>query len=401
MKRRSIPGVVAAALLLAACGDPATTLSGPISPAAGPSRVISAGAAEVVMSGLDNPRGLAFGPEGALYVAEAGRGGTTPYCYLIVAASVCYGPTGAVSRLWHGAQERVVTGLPSAANRAGRAEGPNGIALHGLGGAYVAIGLESDPRFRTPGTPLTGFARLVHLSPSALSPGKGGPPSGSDWEFVEDLGAYEIAVNPDCGEINSNPFSLLAEPSGLIIVDAGANTILRRDATGELSVFASFASSQTKPVAGRDDCPLPAGYPAVQPSDFVPTSIVRGPDGAYYIGQLTGFPLTMGAAKVYRMEPGGTPQVFRSGFTFIVSIAFDDAGNLYVLQNTDGTTVNANGQTVQLPGSLIRVAPDGVRTTLLNGLTSPTSVAVGPDGAIYVSNFGARVALGQVLRIQP
>jgi hypothetical protein len=28
-----------------------------------------------VMHGLDNPRGLAFGPEGGLYVAEAGRGG--------------------------------------------------------------------------------------------------------------------------------------------------------------------------------------------------------------------------------------------------------------------------------------------------------------------------------------
>ena len=28
-----------------------------------------------VMSALDNPRGLAFGPQGALYVAEAGRGG--------------------------------------------------------------------------------------------------------------------------------------------------------------------------------------------------------------------------------------------------------------------------------------------------------------------------------------
>jgi glucose/arabinose dehydrogenase len=39
-----------------------------------------AGAAttRVVMSGLDNPRGLAFGPEGALYVAEAGRGGPGP-----------------------------------------------------------------------------------------------------------------------------------------------------------------------------------------------------------------------------------------------------------------------------------------------------------------------------------
>ena len=32
-----------------------------------------------VMSGLDNPRGLAIGPEGALYVAEAGRGGDGCY----------------------------------------------------------------------------------------------------------------------------------------------------------------------------------------------------------------------------------------------------------------------------------------------------------------------------------
>ena len=33
-----------------------------------------------VMSGLDNPRHLAFGPEGALYVAEAGRGGSGHVC---------------------------------------------------------------------------------------------------------------------------------------------------------------------------------------------------------------------------------------------------------------------------------------------------------------------------------
>src|SRR5512138_1235874 len=35
----------------------------------------------VVMSGLDNPRGLAFGPEGALYVAEAGRGPSDHSCF--------------------------------------------------------------------------------------------------------------------------------------------------------------------------------------------------------------------------------------------------------------------------------------------------------------------------------
>ena len=55
-----------------------------------------------VMSGLDSPRGLAFDPDGALYVAEAGRGAgavpspaTDPRCFTVsTGAIVCYGPTG-------------------------------------------------------------------------------------------------------------------------------------------------------------------------------------------------------------------------------------------------------------------------------------------------------------------
>ena len=72
----------------------------------------------VVMSGLDNPRGLAFGPEGALYVAEAGRGGGGP-CVMLRMALQCYGPSGAVTRYWKGVQERILTGLPSQVNPAG------------------------------------------------------------------------------------------------------------------------------------------------------------------------------------------------------------------------------------------------------------------------------------------
>lgn len=49
---------------------------------------------QVVVSGLDNPRGLAFGPEGALYIAQAGRGGDG-LCGPGPEGTRCYGDSGA------------------------------------------------------------------------------------------------------------------------------------------------------------------------------------------------------------------------------------------------------------------------------------------------------------------
>jgi glucose/arabinose dehydrogenase len=54
-----------------------------------------------------------------------------------------------------------------------------------------------------------------------------------------------------------------------------------------------------------------------------------------------------------------------------------------------------------LPGRLLKIAPDETRTTVLDGLTRPGSVAVGPDGALYVSNRSTSVGTGEVLRIEP
>jgi hypothetical protein len=90
----------------------------------------------------------------------------------------------------------------------------------------------------------------------------------------------------------------------------------------------------------------------------------------------------------------------------IIDMTFDDDGNLYVLEHATGA-VQQTGL-----GVLIRVTPDknqpdiaaqyrnGTRTTVLSGLARPMSVAVGPDGAVYISRGLAAIG-GEVIRFQP
>ena len=97
------------------------------------------------MQALDNPRGLAFGDDGALYVAEAGRGGSGPCISLRNLPPVCAGRTGAVTLLYQGVQQRIVTDLPSYAPEGGEgATGPHDVSVRDRA-IYVTIGLGGDP----------------------------------------------------------------------------------------------------------------------------------------------------------------------------------------------------------------------------------------------------------------
>jgi hypothetical protein len=142
--------------------------AGGVAPAAADPKVTQ------VMSGLANPRGLAFGREGALYVAEAGRGGfgsSDPPCFTgQVGAKRCYGATGAISRLWHEVQRRIVTGLPSqaAAGNGSNAIGPRDIAMLGVGNADVTICWQQPPDWQN----------LRERPEFAASPGSSGAASG-------------------------------------------------------------------------------------------------------------------------------------------------------------------------------------------------------------------------------
>ena len=374
-----------------------------------------AASATPVMAGLDNPRGLAFGRHGALYVVQGGKGGSGP-CQVLRGATQCYGPTGRISRLWRGRQEDVVTGLPSYVATTGpeasigTAAGPQDIAILG-DHAVITIGWGADPALRTtaPAEVWQRFGRLVYASLERSRRFWLGP----------DVSAYETLANPDGGAVDSNPYGLLGWfKRGIVVTDAGANDLLRvrrSDASGEdhhegrgrdddesdddddegedhdgtrISTLAVFPSRSTNP-----QHPSCAGFPPG--TDSVPTSVTIGPDGAYYVGELSGVPFCAGNASIYRIVRGEEPTVYCGGFTTILDHAWGPDGKLYVLQHSNGPVFFGT------QGNVVRVDDGCVKTVVSPDLNRPGSLAFGPRGKLYVSVNSNATGTGQVVRIDP
>ena len=67
----------------------------------------------------------------------------------------------------------------------------------------------------------------------------------------------------------------------------------------------------------------------------VPTAAAKGPDGAIYVSQLTGFPFPVGGASIWRIVPGHAPTKYATGLTNVTDLAFGRDGSLYAVQITD------------------------------------------------------------------
>lgn len=346
---------------------------------------------EVVAEGLNTPRGMTVVGEN-VFLAQSGVGGdecvTTLDPGTFEETEACLGYSGEITRIASGEVMPAVAGLPSIRFTPDVVAGPVDVIVTDDGQIY---GLISGPGPEPANWPNLGgegpdFALILRAD------------ADGSWTPIADLGAYEAAANPDGDIPEGNPWSfLMTDDGGFVVTDPGGNTLLHVDAEGAISTLAVF---QERMVDAPPFLDLPEG--AQIPMDPVPTGLALGPDGAYYVGQLTGFPFPVGGANVYRVTADGNVSIYAEGFTNIIDLAFDTNGNLYVLEMVTGGLLNAGEDLSTLASKIIKVAPDGSRTEIPSeGLFFATGLAVGPDGAIYVSNFGVMPGMGQVVRILP
>jgi hypothetical protein len=298
------------------------------------------------------------------------------------------GTTGAVTAIENGNEEqhRVVTGLPSLAAPADKgafALGASDVDFRGRS-ALMTIGLAADPNLRAKlGAAGRETATVQTMTPRGVI---------DRWA---DIAPFEIAENPDGdlpgAHVDTNPHSIYALNDGAVVADAGGNTLLHIDENGDISTLAVFPFQMVK---APDFLGLPPGTKI--PMQPVPTSVTRGPNGAYYVGTLTGFPFPTGRAKIFRVVPGQEPKVYTRGFTHITDLEWGDDGKLYVLQLTTRSLLDPNPG----PGRLYRLEGGGVRTEIAPGRFQFSLGLAVSEGHAYVSDGGILPGGGRVHKIK-
>ncbi len=341
----------------------------------------------VLVNNLANPRGLLVRGD-QLLVSEAGSGGPAGASNCITSGAfttLCSGLSGALGswNLTNQTYTRVLTGLPSLAQTNGtEGTGLADLANGGPTGLLGIFGFGANPNLLTPILPGNNlFARVVSIDLST-----------NNVQPRANLAAYEKDYNPDGRDLNSNPYAVQVFGGKLYATDAGGNTLLTLGLTpnpsdGLLPIESAFAFPTT-PITPP---PTPPGAPDPFPASAVPTGLTVNPaTNTLLIGEFSGYPFVPGSASVYATTGLMAPLVSLTGFSTITDVTADNAGNSYVLEYNF----------LPAAGGIWRVTPGGGRERIIDGLTEPTSLALGPDGTIFVTNKADGLQ-GELLEYRP
>jgi hypothetical protein len=339
----------------------------------------------VYATGLEGPRGLRFGPDGNLYVAEAGLGGTESTKGLCKQVPAPVGPytgglTARISKIASdGTRTTVAAGFPSTISAGGTIGVADVAFLNGklyalIGGGGCSHGNPKHP---------TGIAEVNE------STGK--------WSMIADVGdwlkahpaAYESA---DDFEPDGTLYNMIVMNGAFYAVEPNHGQVLSVQPSGQINQVIDISASE---------------------GHIVPTAIAEL-HGTFYIGNLNLFPIDpqwariLTVAKNYPVDwndvaPGFAPDYrtyhivdSKAGFTTVVAVDFNPAdGLLYVLELSD-----APGYPTPGAGKVVRILHTGEIQDVVTGLAVPTGMTFGPDGSLYISNLGAAPdTSGQILKV--
>lgn len=335
---------------------------------------LSAANVSVYATGFNNPRGLTFGPDGLLYVAEGGTGGTTSTVGQCQQVPGPVGPyTGAatggrISKVTPtGARVTVTQAFPSSETSANQGNLVSGVAdVKFIGNTLYAITAGSGCSH--------GVANTVNGVFSVSSTGT--------VSMVANLSAFQQAhpvahPEPDDFEPDGTWYSMVALNGALYAVEPNHGEVDRIMPSGAISRIVDVSASQ---------------------GHIVPTAIASR-YGDLYFGNLNTFPIVPGSSSIFLITRANTVVKVQPGMTTVTGLAFDSRGRMYVLENSvnSGFPTPGNGMIVRISG--------GRQQVIASGLALPTGMTFGPDGALYVSNWGFGPppsypnGPGQVLRI--